>query len=283
MREGEASYGAVDDPFDLAALDAALSGTLFWGKLNYFSTIESTNTTAMLAGASGAAAGNVYFADEQTAGRGRGGHTWHSAAGSGLYVSVLLRPRVSAADAQWFPLAAGLAVRDAVARVTGLQADIRWPNDLLLGGRKFCGILAELHADGSRVGHVAVGIGINVHQAQFPAELSALATSLRIESRREWARQELLIELLRALRRETAVLSGAGDGPGYLADVKRRMVVRLEAASTWIRGKRVVVGDGPGSFGGITAGLDERGFLLMETAEGMRTVLSGGVREPAQS
>src|SRR5208282_125723 len=92
----------------------------------------------------GAPSGLICFADEQTAGRGRGAHTWQSPPGSGLYLSVLLRPKVAPADVLWLSLAAGLAVREAVLQVTALEADLRWPNDLLFGPRKFCGILTEL-------------------------------------------------------------------------------------------------------------------------------------------
>jgi BirA family biotin operon repressor/biotin-[acetyl-CoA-carboxylase] ligase len=112
---------ATEDPFDLPALDA----TPFAGKLRYFPTIASTNTLAMQEADAGAPSGTVYIADEQTAGRGRGGHAWHSAPGSGLYVSVLLRPQLTPADALWFSLAAGLAVRHAVQQVTTLEADLR--------------------------------------------------------------------------------------------------------------------------------------------------------------
>src|SRR6185437_941714 len=99
----------------------------------------------------GAADGCVYFADEQIAGRGRGAHGWSSPPASGLYVTVLLRPAIAPADVLWFSLAAGLAVRDAVRQVTSLESDLRWPNDLLFGRRKFCGILTELNAEVTRV------------------------------------------------------------------------------------------------------------------------------------
>src|ERR1700750_981110 len=116
------------DAFDIAALDQALAGTSFAGKLQFFPTIHSTNTHAMKEAESGAPDGTVYFADEQTAGRGRGAHEWSSPTGSGLYVSVLLRPRIPPADVLWLSLAGGLAVRDAVMQVTSLACDLRWPN-----------------------------------------------------------------------------------------------------------------------------------------------------------
>jgi BirA family transcriptional regulator, biotin operon repressor / biotin---[acetyl-CoA-carboxylase] ligase len=270
------------DPFDLASLSAALAGTPYGNKIHYHPTIDSTNTHAMQQAKEGAPSHSVYFAEEQTAGRGRGGHTWHSAPGSGLYVSVLLRPDVTPADALWFSLAAGIAVRNAVHQITALVADLRWPNDLLFGGnkrgtRKFSGILTELHAEGTRVRHLVIGIGINVHQDHFPDELSQLATSLRIESGQHFPRQQLLIALLKSLEEETAALANPDTAP----QAKQAILTGLEAASTWIRGKQVIVNEhlAEASFTGTTAGLDERGFLLVDTPDGLRTVHSGGVRE----
>jgi len=280
---------AVSDPFDLKALEDSLRGSRFAGKVYFFPSIGSTNTYATEQAEAGAPDGSVYFAEEQTDGRGRGAHTWESAAGAGLYVSVLLRPRLAPTDALWLSLAAGLAVASAVRKVTSLEADLRWPNDLLLGKRKFCGILTELNAENpaqpasaprtsatSRVRHAVVGVGINVHQAKFPTQLREIATSLSLETGREWPRQELLAALLQSLDSEVAALTDSTE------QAAQSICRRLEAGSTWIRGKRVRVeerGDGEGGFAGVTDGLDARGFLRVRTPEGMRTVLSGGVRE----
>lgn len=275
------------DTFDLEAMNAALAGSRFAGKLHFFASIESTNTYAMREADAGAPDGNVYFADEQTEGRGRGAHTWESAAGAGLYVSVLLRPRLAPTEALWVSLAAGLAVQNAVRHVTSLEADLRWPNDLLLGKKKFCGILTELNAEnpaqraggaeaGKPVRHAVVGIGINVDQPQFPPELRAIATSLQIETGRAWPRQELLVALLQSLESEVAALTESTERAA------QSICRRLEAGSTWIRGKRVRVEereDGEGGFAGVTEGLDGRGFLRVRTSDRIRTVLSGGVRE----
>ena len=264
----------VDDPFDLAALDVALAGTRFAGHLHFFPSISSTNTHAMEQADSGAPDGSVYFADEQTGGRGRGGHAWTSPPASGLYVSVLLRPRIAPADILWLSLAAGLAVHSAIRSVTSLPADLRWPNDLLFGPRKFCGILTELNAEVTRVRHAVVGMGINVHQEHFPDEIRSVATSLRIESGRSWPRQDLLLALLQSLDREVAALTASSDLFGATQSIRQR----LEQNSSWIRNKRVRVDEGEG-FTGVTEGLDPRGFLQVRTSAGLRTVLSGGVRE----
>jgi BirA family transcriptional regulator, biotin operon repressor / biotin---[acetyl-CoA-carboxylase] ligase len=269
-----ANPASVNDTFDLTTLAGALHQTRFAGKLRHFSSIHSTNTHAMVEADAGAPEGMVYVADEQTAGRGRGAHGWESPPGSGLYVSVLLRPRIAPADALWLSLAAGLAVHDAVKQVTTLDADLRWPNDLLFGSRKFCGILSELNAEVTRIRHMVIGIGINVHQPQFPDELRDLATSLFIETGREWPRQELLLALLQSLDREVSALTAPGNMPHATAGI----LARLEQCSSWVRGKRVYVEELDG-YAGVTEGLDARGFLQIRTPDGLRTVLSGGVRE----
>jgi BirA family biotin operon repressor/biotin-[acetyl-CoA-carboxylase] ligase len=159
-----------------------------------------------------------------------------------------------------------------VKQVTSLEADLRWPNDLLFGSRKFCGILTEMNAEVTRVRHLVIGIGINVHQQRFPDELRELATSLHIETGRDWPRQELLTTLLQSLEREIAALTSS------LPEAQKSILDRLENSSSWIRGKQVYVEELDG-YAGVTAGLDARGFLQIRTSEGLRTVLSGGVRE----
>lgn len=264
----------VTDPFDLDTLRCELAGTPFAGKVRHFSTINSTNTLAMREAEDGQESNTIYLADEQTAGRGRGAHDWHSAAGSGLYVSILMRPQIAPADILWLSLAAGLAVQAAVRDVTSLSPDIRWPNDLLLSGRKLGGILTELNAEVTRVRHAVIGIGLNVHQPAFPPELAELATSLRIETGRDWPRQALLVTLLSHLHKEMEHLTAPHHLPSAAENLRRR----LTAGSTWVSGKSVTVTE-TDTFSGITDGLDNRGFLRVRTAQGIRTVLSGGVRE----
>ena len=264
--------------FDLAALAHALAATPFAGRVQHFAEIDSTNTHAMQAGSEGAVHGSVYVADAQTGGRGRGAHTWASPAGSGLYVSILLRPALAPGDALWLSLAAGLAAQSAVRSVAGFAPDLRWPNDLLVRRRKLGGVLTEMQAEVTRVRFVVIGIGINVHQQAFPAELAGSATSLAMESAaapdKHVSRQQLLVALLHALDEEVHALTGSDAALGQQAVLRR-----LEAGSTWVRGKRVSVGEET-PFRGVTEGLDARGFLRVRTDGGeMRTVLSGAVRE----
>lgn len=255
--------------FDLAALNAELAGTVFAGNLYFFPATDSTNTDALEAARAGAPHGSAYFADEQLAGRGRGDHAWHSAAGEGLYVSALLRPQLPANRLHLIPLAAGLAAAEAIRTVSGLTIDLRWPNDLLIGPRKVGGILVESKIEDDRVAFAVVGIGINVHQRGFAPGLSTPATSLDLEAGRHISRQLLIATLLKSLELEAlAVLHPAAS---------RTIPMRVIQASTWVRGRRVEV-HGPQACSGITAGLDEHGFLLVRTGDGLVTVRTGGIR-----
>lgn len=257
--------------FDLAALDSDLAGTPFAGKLHFARVTGSTNTDAVAAARGGAPHGSVFLADEQTAGRGRGDHGWISVAGEGLYVSILLCPRIPSPRMALLPLAAGLAAAGAIRTVSGFEVDLRWPNDLLIGPRKVGGILAELTAQSSGLPSAAavVGIGINVHQHVFPSGLATPATSLDLETGRRISRQALLIVLLKSLEREASALADQAAA--------KEIAARVEQASTWMRGRSVEV-HGPQACTGVTAGLDEQGFLRVRTADGLVTVQTGGLR-----
>ena len=260
---------------NLAELD--LTSTPFVGCVHHLATTHSTNTLALEAAQRGVETG-VWVADEQTAGRGRGGHAWHSAPGDGLYVSVLARPRLLGPDALKLSLAAGLAAQAAIAAATGMEIDIRWPNDLMspaaadqeLTQKKLGGILTETAVEtaSGALQYAVIGIGINLHHAEFPPELAAVATSLQILCGRTVSREAVLGGVLRALWAE---LSSLEQGLGGLLE-------RFEAASSWVWGLRVRVEEEDG-YTGVTAGLDARGLLRVRLEDGsVRTVRHGGVR-----
>jgi BirA family biotin operon repressor/biotin-[acetyl-CoA-carboxylase] ligase len=255
--------------YHLADLETALAGTVFAGNFHFSPATGSTNNDALAAARAGAPHGSVYFADEQLKGRGRGHHIWHSAAGEGLYVSVLLRPQFPAVRLPLLPLAAGLAAADAVRAASGLTIDLRWPNDLLLGPRKTGGILAETHTEGGNVDFAVVGIGINVHQRVFDPSLDTPATSLDLETGRQIPRRALLVSLLKSLQRETLTMLDPATAELFPS--------RVEQTSTWVRNRHVDV-HGPQACKGITSGLDKNGFLLVRTSDGLVTVQTGGIR-----
>ena len=248
-----------------------VSGTIFASRVRHYFRIGSTNVMAMEAAAAGEPEGTVFFAEEQTAGKGRGSNTWESAPSVGIYGSIILRPQLAPADALLLSLISGIAVAEAVEEVTGLHGDLRWPNDVLLGEQKFCGILTEMHAEATRVRYVVVGIGVDVNQAVFSPELESIATSLRIAAGHEWSRVQIATALLKSLDAWYRKLSMD------TADTRAAILKTFEERSSYARARRVHVDEGAGFFG-VTEGLDSRGFLLVRTDQGLRTVLSGQVR-----
>jgi BirA family biotin operon repressor/biotin-[acetyl-CoA-carboxylase] ligase len=249
-----------------------LRGTIFDGKLHHFYKIGSTNTAAMSSAAEGAAEGSVFLAEEQTAGRGRGANSWQSARSDGIYCSVVLRPASPPSEVLVLALAAGLAVRAAIEQVnTHVSADLKWPNDVLIAGKKVCGILTEMNAEATRVRHVVVGTGINVNQQSFPETLKNDATSLRLATGSEWSRVELTVALLKSLEREYRLLVGQPNA-------RQSILRRFAEQSSWVQDRQVRVEENGSSIEGTTAGLDERGFLQVRTSHGLQTVLSGTVR-----
>jgi BirA family transcriptional regulator, biotin operon repressor / biotin---[acetyl-CoA-carboxylase] ligase len=248
-----------------------LRGTLFEKNLHHFYKIGSTNTAAMAAAVEGAPEGSVFLAEEQTAGRGRGANSWQSPRSTGIYCSIVLRPALPPSDVLVLSLATGLAVSSAIRRVDArLQLDLKWPNDVLIDGKKVCGILTEMNAEATRVRYIVAGIGINVNQATFPKELQA--TSLRLATGGEWSRVELAAALLKSLHLEYRQLM---ENPDARESILRRFVEN----SSWAHGKAVRIEENGALFEGTTDGLDARGFLQVQTAHGLQTVLSGTVRE----
>ena len=235
--------------------------------LVHFFRTDSTNTVALRLAAQGAAHGTVVVAEEQTAGRGRLGRNWYSEKSSGIYASIILRPPLSPSAAPVLTLMAGLAAQNAVSSTTGLAVDIRWPNDLLVNGKKVCGILTEMHAELDRLHTVVLGIGINVNHTQMPPQLREIATSLRIEGQKPWSRVHLAKALLGELDRYYHLLLEQGNAA---------ITKRWENASSFAKGKRVrVISPGSESLA-TTAGLEPSGALRVRYDDGREESLVAG-------
>jgi BirA family biotin operon repressor/biotin-[acetyl-CoA-carboxylase] ligase len=235
--------------------------------LHFFETISSTNDCALSLAAEGA----VVIANAQTAGRGRRGHTWFSPAGSGLYVSVVLAPRRARLDAaralKLLTLTAGVAIAEGIQAATGLRSDLKWPNDLQLGGRKVAGILAE--ASGSPAAHVVVGYGVNVGRDGYPPELGDRATSLEQEAGRPIDRLQVLAETLAGLAARYADLIDARYD-AILDAWRSRAPAAVGARVSW-----TTTG---GPMTGVTEGIDAEGALLVRTREGAERIVAGELR-----
>jgi BirA family transcriptional regulator, biotin operon repressor / biotin---[acetyl-CoA-carboxylase] ligase len=262
---------AVPDLLLPELLQPLVRGTIFSDQLYHYYRAGSTNTIAMEAATVGASEGSVFLAEQQTAGRGRGNNQWHSAESAGIYCSVIVRPALPPSEVLVLSLAAGLAVRAAVQEIDSkVMPDLKWPNDLLIDGKKFCGILTEMNAEATRVRHIVAGIGINVNQAAFPDDLQETATSLCIATGNKWSRVDLCAALLKSLDREYQNLT---SNPEAHDDILRR----FEQQSSMVRGRPIRVEEN-GGFEGVTEGLDPRGFLLVRTGGDVRVIYSGSVR-----
>ena len=280
--------------FDVAEVNSAIAATEFAGLLQHLAATTSTNDLALRAAQSGARKG-VWIADKQLAGRGRGRHAWHSPAGTGLYMTALIAPRIPMQSALSLSLRVAIAVQSAIVAVTGFQrpdqVDIRWPNDLMLArkdgpARKVGGILIDTASNPASatqpatLRYAVVGIGINVNHTTFPPELDAIATSLRRElpdTSQPLRREPLAAAILLALDSEIRALATGNPRPATCN------CLDPTECSTWLLGKRVRVEarDGDPGYTGTTAGLNPSGFLLVAGDDGqIHTVLSGGLREP---
>jgi BirA family biotin operon repressor/biotin-[acetyl-CoA-carboxylase] ligase len=219
-------------------------------RIHHYPAIDSTMRAAV-----GLEPGSVVLADRQTAGQGRHGRRWHSEPASGIYCSIVLKPVPA------LTLALGLATADAIARSTGMVCDLRWPNDVMLAGKKVAGILVQV-ADGNAI----AGIGINVNHMWFPTELALEATSLRLHTGAPVSSTDILLHLLPAI--------------DAFVELDKETILRLfTRASSYAAGRRVTVALPGGAIEGTTAGLDPAGFLIVHQDDGTDTlIVAGGVR-----
>lgn len=239
----------------------------FGRKIVHYFRIDSTNNVALRLAARGAPHGTVVVSEEQTQGRGRLGRSWYSEKSSGIYASVILRPPLSPAAAPILALTAGLAGNHAIRALTGLQVDIRWPNDLMVNGKKAGGILTEMSAELDRLHAVVLGFGINVNHREMPAELKGIATSLRIEGRKTYSRAQILVALLKELERHYRLL--LNEGSAKIAEC-------FAASSTYAHGKRIRVRSNSSEFLATTAGLEPSGALRVRCDDGHEELLVAG-------
>ena len=258
------------DRMDGGELRGSLRPGFPWGDIVILAVTDSTNRVAMEMAENGAKHGTVVVADAQTDGRGRMGRRWVSPSGKNLYVSLLLRPSVPAVDAPRLALVAGVALADAVEAV-GVPVSLKWPNDLYCGGRKAAGILAEMASDTDGVRHVVIGVGLNVNmeESDFPQELRATATSLRILAGKAFRRVDVLARLLDAFGMRYAEFLGGGFAS--LRDGWDRR--------DFLLGSRVLLRRQGGERWGTADGLDAVGALrfLPDGSTAIETVHSGEI------
>jgi len=238
--------------------------------LHHLYEVDSTNAHALRLLVRGQAPhGTLVLAESQSSGRGRRGRAWSSEPGNGLYMTMVLEPEVSCSLAPLLTLGTAVAAHDTLERVTGLEIDVKWPNDLMVGRRKIGGVLSELQAELDRVGSMIVGIGLNVNQARFPSELEEIATSLRIETGSVHSRQEILIDFLATFER----LYGR-----FIEKGPSQIIAPWSEVSSFALGKILEVDDGVRRIRGTTDGLNPLGALRIRGSDGIvDEVYSGDV------
>lgn len=261
----------VPDILTPDALRQRLKGSLFGKRIYHFFKVDSTNRVALELGHAGEPEGAVILAEEQTAGRGRIGRSWHSERAAGIYVTLLLRPKLAPVQAPLLTMMAGISAHAAVQSAAGADVDLKWPNDLLVNAKKVGGILTEMHAEPAQVRFVIVGIGLNINQEKFPTDVAPSATSLRIATGRRQSRLEILVRLLREFE---------SDYNHFLREGPASVIDRFSKISSYAQGKRVRVTNGKEAYIGTTAGLAPEGLLQVQRDNGqLTTVIAGDVTE----
>jgi BirA family biotin operon repressor/biotin-[acetyl-CoA-carboxylase] ligase len=256
---------------DITRIEERLTTSFVGQALHYWEALPSTMDEAWRLARTGAPDGTVVLAEEQTAGRGRLERSWWAPAGSSLLLSVLLRPAWPARKSQRLTMVCSLAVCEAIAKVTGVRAEVKWPNDVLIEGRKVCGILTELDIrpvpGGEQLQTAVVGIGLNVNlDFEGAPPLMTPATSLMLAAGRRVSRLELLVELLSGIERR---YEATREGRSYHREWAERMATLR---------REVQVSSATGTWPGVAVDVDVDGALLVRTADGsVRRVLAGDV------
>ena len=238
-------------------------------QIRYFSRIDSTNQYAKRIAEEGAPDGTLIIADEQTAGKGRSGRTWVTPPAEAIAFTLLLRPKLSPDRISMVTLVMGLAVTNAVNSLYDVSAGIKWPNDVVIKGRKLCGILTEMSAEVRQVNYIVIGVGINANLTSFPEEIREIATSLKLELGRDINRAELIARVMTEFERLYAEFEAQGDLGAVMQEYNE---LCLNA------GSKVRVLDPNGEYTGTSRGINSMGELLVETEDGkMQEVYAGEV------
>ncbi len=235
----------------------------------YFDTIDSTNTKAQELAEKGYQSGTLVVADKQESGKGRRGRSWVSPSGTGIFMTLMIKPDINPNNASMLTLVAALAVAKAITSVTGEEALIKWPNDIVVNGKKVCGILTEMNAQFDYINHIVVGIGINVHNESFPEEISQMASSLMIEAGgKRFHRAQIIAETMSYFEQYYDTFLKTQDLSALVREYDELLVNR---------NKSVRVLDPKEPFDGKAMGITPKGELIVDTWESRKLVSSGEV------
>lgn len=235
----------------------------------YFDTIDSTNTKAQELAEKGYPSGTLVVADKQESGKGRRGRSWVSPSGTGIFMTLMIKPDINPNNASMLTLVAALAVAKAITSVTGEKAMIKWPNDIVVNSKKVCGILTEMNAQFDYINHIVVGIGINVHNESFPEEISQMASSLMIEAGgKRFHRAQIIAETMSYFEQYYDTFLKTQDLSALVREYDELLVNR---------NKSVRVLDPKEPFDGKAMGITPKGELIVDTWESRKLVSSGEV------
>lgn len=235
----------------------------------YFDTIDSTNTKAQELAEKGYPSGTLVVADKQESGKGRRGRSWVSPSGTGIFMTLMIKPDINPNNASMLTLVAALAVAKAITSVTGEEAMIKWPNDIVVNSKKVCGILTEMNAQFDYINHIVVGIGINVHNESFPEEISQMASSLMIEAGgKRFHRAQIIAETMSYFEQYYDTFLKTQDLSALVREYDELLVNR---------NKSVRVLDPKEPFDGKAMGITPKGELIVDTWESRKLVSSGEV------
>lgn len=249
-------YHMVSSPDLLSKyeLESRMATAWLGKEIVYKETTGSTNADVRRMAEDGAENGLLVVADAQTSGKGRRGRQWESEKGTNLYFSMLLKPDIAPDKASMITLVAAYSVAKMIAKNTGLDAKIKWPNDIVVGKKKVCGILTEMNMERDYIHHIVVGIGINVNEEEFPDEIRDMATSLKKEVGRIVSRANLLCDILLQFEKDYSAFLAAEDLKPFIDDYNKMLVNK---------GSLVKVLDPKGEFSGIAGGINEEGMLIV--------------------
>lgn len=262
-------YRLIDHPEKISQEElGSLMNTQWAGKsVKYYEEIDSTNTAAKQLAEEGAVHGTLVVADKQNSGRGRRGRTWESPSGTGIWMSLILKPDINPANASMLTLVMALSVVKACREVTNLEGKIKWPNDLVLHKKKVCGILTEMSAQIDYINHIVVGVGINVNTDFFPENISEMATSLKLEGNQSYNRAKLIVKVMECFETYYDKFMETED-MSLLQDEYNSHLINLN--------QEVKVHQQDGAYYGISEGITSRGELIIQKKDGTKVEVYAG-------
>ena len=228
-------------------------------KVVFLEETDSTNVRARILAEEGLEHGTLIVADIQNGGKGRRGRSWHSSKGTSIAMSLILKPDLEASKASMLTLVQAMAVAKAIEEICGLEAQIKWPNDILVNEKKVCGILTEMNLEMMEVSSIVIGTGINVNQEQFPEEIEGIATSLKIEKKRSQSRADLIERVCELFEELFEEFMETKDLSGIMEEYNEHLISK---------GRTVKVLDPKGEFTGEAMGINTLGELLVRKEDG---------------